>query len=241
MSNLTERQKQILLAVIRDFMKRANAVGSVSVVTRHNLGVSSATVRNDMVVLSEMGYLDKDHSSSGRTPTDLAFRYFIKEMLEERDLPNIEEVHARLSIFQKRFDEEEFVNEVMDFLSDNTGYAAVSQMDDDIRFTGVSKLTKYKELRKINVIEDILVMLEDKKTISKMFNKSQTADVCVLIGQECGRESMGNCSMVFSKFGYIGDKDGYIGVLGPKRMRYSSVIPTVRFVRDVMEDSVKGW
>jgi heat-inducible transcriptional repressor len=241
MSNLTERQKKILLAVIKEFMKQAEAVGSVSIVQKHDFHVSSATVRNEMSSLADMGYLEKYHSSSGRIPTDLAFRFFVSELMDERPLRNMQEVNAKLSLFQKRFDEEEFIGSIMDFLSDATGYASVSEIDDNVRFTGVSRLTKYKELRDIDIIDSVLVMLEDENMMNKLFDKASTDDICVLIGEECGGEGLSECSLVFSPFRYVGEKNGYIGILGPRRMRYSKVVPTVRFVKNFIQDSVRGW
>lgn len=241
MGDITERQEKILLAVIREFMREADAVGSMNVIARHHLGVSSATVRNDMVVLSEMGFLTKDHSSSGRTPTDLAFKYFVDELMPEMFIPNIDEVNARLSIFRKRFDEDDFVDEIIGFLSDETGYASVSQLDDDLRYKGLSQLTKYRELRNIDVLEGILSLLEDRRMMNKLFRRSTTDDVCVLIGRECGYSPLRECSLAFTRFGYIGDRKGYVGVLGPRRMRYSKVIPAVRFVKNVVEEAVRGW
>lgn len=241
MSNLSERQQKILLAVIKEFMKEASAVGSVTIVQRHPLGVSSATVRNEMGRLSDMGYLQKYHSSSGRIPTDLALRLFVSELMDERPLRNMDEVNAKLSLYDKRFDENEFFGSVIDFLSDNTGYAGISEVDDKIRFTGVSKLTKYPELKNVDTLENILGMLEDENTMNKLFDKASTDDICVLIGEECGSEGLSDCSLVFSPFRYIGNKRGYVGILGPRRMKYSRVVPSVRFVKNFIQDSVRGW
>jgi heat-inducible transcriptional repressor len=153
----------------------------------------------------------------------------------------MQEVNAKLSLFEKRFDEEEFIGSAMDFLADATGYASVSEIEDNVRFTGVSKLTKYKELRDIEIIENILAMLEDRTIMNKLFEKSSTSDICVLIGEECGGDGLSECSLVFSPFKYVGDKNGYIGVIGPRRMKYSRTVPTVRFVKNFIQDSVRGW
>lgn len=241
MTELTERQRRILLAVIREFMREADAVGSVRIVTRYNIDASSATVRNEMVHLSRKGYLEKDYSSSGRIPTDLAFRLFVKEMMEEISLPSVEQVNTRLSIFNKRFQEDELVHQILKYLTDNTGYGALCQLDDNLRYSGISKLTKYEELRDIEILEGILSVLEDQKLISDVFEKSATDDVCVLIGEECGIDSLEKCSLVFAGFGYVGSKMGYLGVLGPRRMKYQKVIPVVRLVKNAVEESVRGW
>lgn len=88
MLNLTERQKLILALVIRDYIETAQAVGSRRLVERYNLDVSSATVRNEMMVLTEMGYLRQTHTSAGRVPTEEGYRYFVRQLMGHTDLPN---------------------------------------------------------------------------------------------------------------------------------------------------------
>ena len=70
MNELTERQKLILALVIRDYIETAQPIGSQHLVDSYNLNVSSATVRNEMVALTEMGYLRQPHTSAGRVPSE---------------------------------------------------------------------------------------------------------------------------------------------------------------------------
>lgn len=86
-TNLSERQKLILALVIRDYIETAQPVGSVSLVKRYKLDFSSATVRNDMVVLTEMGFLRQPHTSAGRVPTEEGYRYFVRQLMGHTDLP----------------------------------------------------------------------------------------------------------------------------------------------------------
>ena len=69
MQSITERQKEILMAIIREFMSNADEVGSLALLEKYKLGISSATVRNEMAKLMELGLLEKSHISSGRYPT----------------------------------------------------------------------------------------------------------------------------------------------------------------------------
>ncbi len=86
-NRLTERQKLILALVIRDYIETAQPVGSVRLVKRYNLDVSSATVRNEMVALTELGYLRQPHTSAGRVPTEEGYRYFVRQLMGQTDLP----------------------------------------------------------------------------------------------------------------------------------------------------------
>jgi heat-inducible transcriptional repressor len=87
MDRLTERQKLILALMIRDYIDTAQPVGSANLVQKYNLDVSPATVRNEMVALTEMGYLRQPHTSAGRVPTEEGYRYFVRQLMGHTDLP----------------------------------------------------------------------------------------------------------------------------------------------------------
>ena len=80
--DITERQNAILMAIIKEFMGDANEVGSLSLVEKYHLGVSSATIRNEMVKLMALGLLEKNHISSGRLPTDQALRLYVSKIID---------------------------------------------------------------------------------------------------------------------------------------------------------------
>ena len=84
---LSERQQIILRLVVQTYIKSAAPVSSKSISTDHKLGVSSATIRNEMAALEEMGYLMHPHTSAGRVPTELGYRYFVEKLMEKTDLP----------------------------------------------------------------------------------------------------------------------------------------------------------
>lgn len=238
---MTERQRKILKAVIEEFMKNAEPVGSVSLVSDYNLDVSSATVRNDMAELSDKGYLEKTHTSAGRTPTTLGLRFFINELMEEQPMNNRDKVDIKMSLFKKRFEINNLLDEVLSFLASETGYVSIGLVDDIFRYHGISSLTDFEELRNMDIFESILNILENESLVKKIFEKGQSDDVCILIGDECEVGGLGYCAFVFTDFVYVDKKQGYVGLLGPKRMRYTRVLPMMRFVKNVLEDSVKGW
>ena len=87
MTELTERQKTLLLVIIRDYIDAAQPVGSKRLVDRYHLDLSSATIRNEMAALTEMGYLRQPHTSAGRVPTEEGYRLFVSEMMNQAELP----------------------------------------------------------------------------------------------------------------------------------------------------------
>jgi heat-inducible transcriptional repressor len=88
MQELTERQRLILALVIRDYIEKAQPTASNRLVEEYGLRMSSATVRNEMVSLTEMGYLRQPHTSAGRVPTEEGYRFFVRQLMGHTDLPD---------------------------------------------------------------------------------------------------------------------------------------------------------
>lgn len=80
-SELTERQQTILRLIVQEYVNSAGPVGSKTIVENYNLECSPATVRNEMAVLEEQGYLTHPHTSAGRMPTELGYRYFVEKLM----------------------------------------------------------------------------------------------------------------------------------------------------------------
>lgn len=101
---LTERQQYILGMVVRNYIETGIPVGSKTLVEQFDLDISSATVRNELAALTEMGYLTQLHTSAGRIPTELGYRYFVQELLGEFRLPMDEQEMIRHQFHQARLD-----------------------------------------------------------------------------------------------------------------------------------------
>src|SRR5690606_33486493 len=86
LSSTEERRFKVLRAIVADYVSTKEPIGSKTLVDRHNLGVSSATVRNDMAVLEAEGYIAQPHTSSGRIPTDKGYRQFVDRISEVKPL-----------------------------------------------------------------------------------------------------------------------------------------------------------
>ncbi|MBM4464201.1 MAG: heat-inducible transcription repressor HrcA [Chloroflexi bacterium] len=102
MRDLTARQQAILGLVIREYIATATPVSSKVIVEAYGLGISSATVRNEMARLEELGYLTHPHTSAGRVPTDQGYRYFVERLLGETELPLAERRMIRHQFHQAR-------------------------------------------------------------------------------------------------------------------------------------------
>lgn len=87
--DLKERKKKILEVIIRDYISTAEPVGSRTISKRYNLGISPATIRNEMADLEEMGFLMQPHTSSGRIPTQMAYRFYVDEIMQIQKLAKV--------------------------------------------------------------------------------------------------------------------------------------------------------
>jgi len=87
MITLTERQRLILALIIHTYVETAQPVGSKSLIERYKLDTSSATIRNDMMELTEAGYLRQPYTSAGREPTEEGYRYFVRQLMGQTELP----------------------------------------------------------------------------------------------------------------------------------------------------------
>lgn len=89
---LTERQRAILRLIVQEYIGGGRPVGSKSLVERYPIGVSSATIRNEMAELEEYGYIQHLHTSGGRVPTVFGYRYFVRHLMGQVELPSVEQI-----------------------------------------------------------------------------------------------------------------------------------------------------
>lgn len=109
MEPLSDRQQLILSLVVREYTDSATPVGSKALVEKYGLDVSSATVRNDLAALTEMGYLRQPHTSAGREPTEIGYRYFVQRLIGETELPIAEQNTISHQFYQTRGDTEQWM------------------------------------------------------------------------------------------------------------------------------------
>jgi len=109
MTDLTERQKRLLLLIIRDYIESAQPVGSKRLAEHYHLDLSSATIRNEMVALAEMGYLRQPHTSAGRIPSEEGYRYFVSQMMHNAELPETVQHTISHQFHQARPDVEQWM------------------------------------------------------------------------------------------------------------------------------------
>ena len=125
---LSERKKAILQAIIEDYIASAEPVGSRNIAKNHDLGLSAATIRNEMADLEEMGYLDKPHTSAGRIPSEMGYRFYVDSLMHRYSLTMEEIANLQSSMDRKYNQLENVVSEISDIISKATNYPAIVEL-----------------------------------------------------------------------------------------------------------------
>ncbi len=110
MNDLTDRQKLILTLVVHEYIKSAAPVGSQALVELFHLEMSSATVRNELAALTDLGYLRQPHTSAGRIPTEEGYRYFVGRLLQQSELPDSTRRTITHQFYQMRNDVDQWMH-----------------------------------------------------------------------------------------------------------------------------------
>ena len=124
---LSDRERQILHAVVHSYITTAEPVGSRSVVKRFGFDVSAATVRNVMADLEDMGYLQQLHTSSGRVPTDAGYRYYVNHLMKIQELTEAERDQIQREYEQKLGNVEDVLRHTTHLLALTTHQAGLAQ------------------------------------------------------------------------------------------------------------------
>jgi heat-inducible transcriptional repressor len=122
---LDDRKNRVLQAIIEDYVATAEPVGSRTIARKFNLGVSPATIRNEMADLEEMGFLQQPHTSAGRIPSDRGYRYYVDCLMETKEVDASEAEQIR-RVFERKVREiDTLIRETARVLSETTHLTAV--------------------------------------------------------------------------------------------------------------------
>lgn len=122
---LNERKRSILKSIIDDYIQSAQPVGSRTIARKHELGLGSATIRNEMADLEELGYISQPHTSAGRIPSDKGYRFYVENLMQIYSLANDEMVIIRKAMDEKIEEINQLIKRASIIISNITGYTAV--------------------------------------------------------------------------------------------------------------------
>ncbi|MFA5644160.1 MAG: hypothetical protein WC928_01380 [Patescibacteria group bacterium] len=227
---IDSRKELILLVLVKEYIKTAQPVSSGFLVEKYKLGISSATARNEMAELEELGYIYQPHTSSGRIPTEKAYNYYIENDLEEQkikkdDLKELEEVFD--------FSEEGFkkVAKLMADFSKNAVFWAFHK--NNLYYTGISNLFIQPEFRQNDLVCNVSSIIDRmEEIIGEIFDQLNLGEK-IFIGEK--NPFGGFLSTVLLKY----EKDnqrGVVGLLGPMRMDYEKNLSLIYYLKNKLGD-----
>lgn len=242
MHDLTQRQIQILKSLVEEYIETAEAVGSETLEKKHSVSASPATIRNEMVKLSELGYLKKLHTSAGRVPTSKGMKFYVKELMKEKELSVAEEVAVKEKVWDFRDQEQKCLRALTKSLAEKTKALAIATTSSgDVFAAGYANILDMPEFFDIDMTKDLLSVIEEFELLTNIFSSvANNEDTHILMGEELGPKLHGQYGFVFANF-HTPISSGEIGVFGPTRLNYMTIVPMVRYFGNLIEDIAKGW
>jgi len=236
-NDLTDRQVNILKHIIDEYIEAAEPVGSVYLDKKYNLGISPATLRNEMAQLIKKGYLKQPHTSAGRVPTPVALRYYVSNLMQPKNLSVTDEVKIKEKVWDYRSEFERALREATHELAERTKSLAVaSDVDGDVYYAGTANILSMPEFFDIDLTRNVLALLDRFDYLRRIFPLEGSEEMNVVLADDLGFDSLTSCAVVFTKFGQGTKHEGTIGVIGPCRLNYPRLIPTVRYFGNLMDD-----
>ena len=153
MTELNERKLNILKAIVKDYIDTAEAVGSRTLSKKYELGISAATIRNEMADLEEMGYLIQPHTSSGRIPSEKGYKLYVDSLMKEYELNTVEKHLIEESINKNMNYMNDLIHETSKLISKLTNYTTIAVTKN------VSNLQNIKHIQLVGLDEKSIVLI----------------------------------------------------------------------------------
>ena len=227
---MQERQLEILRAIVEEYVATQEPVGSKAIAERHPLGVSPATIRNEMAILEDAGLITQPHTSAGRIPTNTGYRVFVDKLATIKPLSDAER-RAIETFLSHSNDRDDLLVRTAKLLAQLTKQVAVIQYPDEERvvLAGTANLARSSAQETAASIFPILEALEEQVVLLRLLADANTS-VQVRIGDEQSEKNLQTTSLVSVGYGIEGQSVGALGVIGPTRMDYAQTIATVNAV-----------
>ena len=227
---------QILAAIIEQYAEVASPVGSVTLAKL--FGVSSATIRSEMVRLEEMGLITQPHTSAGRIPTDQGYRFYVNQLNEAHaDEPQLLDrsaraIEARVSGAGDRADRA--IRSAVDSLVDLTQNLGLATIGDELYMNGIGNLFSQPEFLGGNHVQAVARLLDNLEPWLREAAPNEPLNVYIGSENPIGKSS--GVTLIVSRFRSPYSDRSYIGVLGPTRQSYGRVMRLVRHAGKMLEE-----
>lgn len=235
---MTDRQRQILAAIIEQHAEIAAPVGSVMLAKL--FGVSSATIRSEMVHLEEIGMIEQPHTSAGRVPTDVGYRFYVNSLNEayanelQPVLPDrsARAIEARVHTHSNRADRA--IRSAVDSLVELTQNMGIATIGDELYMTGIGNLFSQPEFARGDHAQSVARLLDNLEPWLREAKPNEPLNV--YIGSENSIGKASGATLIISRFRSPYSDNSYIGVIGPTRQSYEKVMRLVRHTGAMLEE-----
>lgn len=231
------RKRAVLTATINKYIREALPVASEDISQEFDL--SSATIRNIFAELEGTGLLTHPYTSGGRIPTDKGYRYYVDFLIKQIALLDEEKELIVRKYKRELRQPEDALEETSEVISTITHYAGIVsflEWQDKFFYKGISYVLDQPEFRDSDKIRILIKMIEDKGRLLNVINRDFSEKVKVYIGSEIGCPGIENCSLVVSSYSVNDRPSGRLAVLGPTRMEYRHIIPTLEYISDILTE-----
>lgn len=231
---LSTRQEHLLDTIITEYTASAKPVSSGQLAELERLDVSPATVRNDMAVLEEAGYLHQPHTSAGRIPTEMAWRWFVGRVIPETQIGKRERDHLTAVARAHRDSEQEMMRKLAKALAEIIEEAVIVAFDKtDTYYTGLSNLFQQPEFEDINILQNLSKVVDHlDEVMAGMYGRIGT-DVSVLVGRDNPFSS--SCGALLGRYSMAKNSSGVIAFLGPMRQDYGEHMAILRYTQSLLQ------
>ena len=232
---MTQRQEKILAIIVETYIKKAMPTASEYLSKKFIPKLSSATIRNEMVKLTDTGYLFQYYASAGRVPTNKGFQYYIKNLLDRQDLLPLEK---KILVNIKRENELPSIlaKQVAKQMAKFAQELSVLALDyNNFYYTGLSYLLSQPEFNQPEAVYNISRVIDNLDEIMSNIFDSVEGQTKVLIGR---KNPFGNlCGAIITKCQLSKRKNHILfGILGPARMDYNKNIALVNYVKKLLSN-----
>jgi heat-inducible transcriptional repressor len=231
---MTERQKQILRAIVEQYAEVASPVGSQ--LLAKVFSVSSATIRAEMAELERLGYIMQPHTSAGRVPTDKGYRFYVNSLNEEKDAAPLATRAERALTARVHHAglPERTIRNAVDTLVELTHNLGLATIGNQLYMSGLSNLFGQPEFMQPMQVRQVAELLDNLEPWLREAAPNQPLNVYIGRENPIGRSA--GCSLIISRFHSPYSDQSYIGVLGPTRQSYRDVMQLVASAGRTLEE-----
>lgn len=234
---LTPRSELILRLIVEAYIRSAEPIGSHFLAEQHQLGVSSATIRNEMAALEHEGYIRHPHTSAGRIPTEKGYQYYLRHIVGTELGTSKAQPIKRSGVDEQ--DVEETLKSLAQKLAELSGETAIVASDPRWSYyAGVSNLFHKPDFDDVDLIRSLSRMVDSFDQIMRAFTNQAPDQPTVFIGSEGPFGSQ--VSTIILRYHFPNKQQGLIGLIGPLRMNYVQNLALMKRANELLDEIYEG-